>query len=156
MNSGFWELTDGKCEHISFVGLSIIADYPLTSKTVPTREALIERWRELTTGAAASTYDIVRFILPDAIERAGTTETEAVIKALEETEVETTSARRFVFTSNHDIMIGATGTNRLSEGHPVVCQFQWQNGTQLPVYPKEIMEEAGATYTYPPWSGPWD
>ena len=156
MNSGFWELTEGKCEGVTFVGIPIIAGYPLTSKTVPTREAIIERWGDLPNGAAASAYDFVRFILPDAIKRAGTTETDAVIKALEETDVETSGARRFVFTFNHDIMIGPAGPNRPGEDYVLVCMFQWQNGTQVPVYPKEIKEEAGVTYTYPDWTGPWD
>jgi hypothetical protein len=26
----------------------------------------------------------------------------------------------------------------------------------VPIYPKQLMEEVGATYVYPPWSGPWD
>ena len=43
---------------------------------------------------------------------------------------------------------------------PVVKEaFGWNDNYKLPevpVYPQEIMEEAGATYTYPPWSGPWD
>jgi len=35
--------------------------------------------------------------------------------------------------------------------------FQWKpDGTRVPVYPRELKEEAGATYTYPPWEGPWD
>jgi hypothetical protein len=98
----------------------------------------------------------VRFILPDAVKRAGTTETEAVIKALEKTDVETSMARRFVFTSSHDVMIGAAGPNIPSEDYMLVCLFQWQNGTQAPVYPKQVMQEAGATYKYPNWPGPWD
>lgn len=38
----------------------------------------------------------------------------------------------------------------------LVIAFQWQNGKQVPVYPKKIMEEAGVTYKFPDWSGPWD
>jgi hypothetical protein len=34
--------------------------------------------------------------------------------------------------------------------------FQWQDGIQVPVDPTKIMEEAGATLTFPDWSGPWD
>jgi branched-chain amino acid transport system substrate-binding protein len=104
---------------------------------------------------ATASYDAVRFILSDAIKRAGTTETEAVIKALEKTDVETSMARRFVFTSSHDVMIGAAGPNIPNEDYMLVCLFQWQNGTQVPVYPETIMKEAGATYKYPPWKGPW-
>ena len=35
--------------------------------------------------------------------------------------------------------------------------FQWQaDGKRVPIYPPEAMEEAGASYTFPDWSGPWD
>ncbi len=153
--SDFWQLTEGKCEHITVVGYPVVVGYPLTTKTVPTREAYIERWDEPITGVAASAYDTVRFILTDAIKRAGTIETEAVIKALEETDVETSCARRFVFTSSHDIMVGEAGPNRPTEDYFLVCLFQWQDGKMLPVYPIEIMKEANVTYTYPPWDGPW-
>ena len=152
----FWELTEGKCEYTSFVGLPIIAGYPWTNKTLATREAYIQRWGDLPDGYATATYDAVRFILPDAIRRAGTTETQAVIKALEKTDVETSIARRFVFTSSHDVMIGAAGPNTPSADYYLACMFQWQNGTQVPVYPKEIREGAGAIYKYPNWPGPWD
>ena len=70
----------GKCEYVSFVGLPIVAGYPLTNKTLPTREAYMQRWGEIPNVTATNAYDVVRFILPDAIKRAGTTETEAVIK----------------------------------------------------------------------------
>jgi branched-chain amino acid transport system substrate-binding protein len=156
MDAGFWQLTEGTCDSVSFVGLPIIGGYPLTNKTVPSREALIERWGALKTGAAAMVYDVVRFILPDAIRRAGTTETEAVIKALEETDVETSCARRFVFTQSHDIMVASAASSSSGDIYMLVCMFQWQNGTQVPVYPKEILNEAGASYTFPDWHGPWD
>ena len=155
-DSDYWEATDGKCEFVSFTGFPVVSGFPLTSKTVPMREAYIERWGEVPGVRSASAYDLVRFILPDAIKRAGSIDFEAVIAALEATEVETTLARRFVYTSTHDIMHGGAGLNRPSEDYLVVCLFQWQDGRQVPVYPKQIMEEIGATYKFPPWSGPWD
>jgi len=151
-----WDLTEGKCEFVSVIGYPVTAGYPLTTKTVPTREAYVNRWGELPTSFAAIAYDVVRFILPDAIKRAGTSEPEALVGALEETDVETSSARRFVFTSDHDVMIGRAGPNRPEEDYMLVCLFQWQNGVQVPVYPLEIMEETETIYTYPPWPGPWD
>jgi len=157
MNTNFWNLTEGKCESVAFLGTPITVGYPLTSKTVPTREALIARWGSVgALGTAAHAYDFVRFVLPDAIKRAGTTETEAVVNALEKTDIETSEARRLVFTSSHDVMIAATGLNRPEEDYTVVCMFQWQNKTQVPVYPMSIMQEAVATYIYPTWTGPWN
>ena len=152
-SSDFWEITEGKCEHIICSGSPIVAGYPLTSKTLPTRDAYVERWNESITSQAASVYDIVRFILSDAIDRAGTIETEAVIRALEETDIETSLARRFVFTSSHDIM-SVKGPEQ--KDYFFTAAFQWQNELLVPVYPKELMEEAGVTYTFPDWPGPWD
>lgn len=153
--SNFWEITEGNCESVSTAGFAITAGYPLTSKTIPTREAYLERWGEGPSFYAAAAYDIVRFLLPDALTRAGTTDIEAVIEALETINVETSSARHFVYTSSHDILIGEN-VNDPGEDYMLVCVFQWQDGKQVPVNPKQIMEEAGATYIYPPWEGPWD
>jgi branched-chain amino acid transport system substrate-binding protein len=150
-----WELTAGKCEKMATSGLSLVAGYPLTSKTLSARDAYIQRWGEYPGWMAALTYDAIRFILFDAIKRAGTIETEAVINALEETSIETTNARNFIFTPSHDMMMGDNLMNPEAD-YPLAILFQWQEGKQIPVYPKKIMEEAGATYTFPDWSGPWD
>jgi len=154
--SSFWELTQGKCEYVSFAGSPVVSGYPLTNSTLPTREAYNQRWGEMPYITAVGAYDMLRFILPDAIKRAGTTETEAVIKTLETTNVETSSARHFVFTSSHDVMVGSGAPNNPEEDYMVMCIFQWQNGTQVPMKPEAIMKEAGATYKYPPWNGPWN
>jgi len=151
----FWELTEGRCDTVSTYGYAITAGYPLTSKTLPTRQAYLDRWGELPNLGAAIAYDIVRFVLPDALERAGTTQVDAVIEALETVDVETSSARHFVYTSSHDIMAGEN-INDPRESYSVISGFQWQNGTMQPIYPRSLKEEAGVTYTYPDWSGAWD
>ena len=150
-----WEITDGKCEYISVSSFPVVAGYSITSKTIPDREAYINRWGEIPTNFAANAYDVLRYILPDAIERAGTIETEAVIEALETTSIETTNARDFVFTSSHDLMMGENPNNPEAD-YMLAMLFQWIDGKQVPVYPEKIMEEAGATYIYPDWPGPWD
>ncbi len=151
----FWNLTEGKCNSVSSIALPVVAGYPLTNKTLPTREAYLERWgTNVPNNPSAATYDTARFILPDAINRAATTETEAVIKALEKTYLETSLARRFAFTSSHDIMRGPN-VNRPGEDFYLMCMFQWQNGKQAIVYPKQCMIEAGVTYQFPSWQGPW-
>jgi len=149
-----WEYTNGKCAYVSAVANPTTAGYPLTNRTLAFREAYINRWGGPVQWSAAFAFDVLRFILPDAIKRAGTTETEAVIKALEETSVETTSTRNFVFTSTHDVMMGEN-PNNLDADYMLAIYFQWIDEKQVPVYPKKIMEEAGVTYKYPPWQGPW-
>jgi branched-chain amino acid transport system substrate-binding protein len=150
-----WDWTEGKCNFICVSALPIMAGYPLTSETLPAREAFISRWGETPGPWAAGAYDILRFVLPDAINRAGTIETEAVINALEETSIETSLAENFVFTESHDLMMGEN-PNDPDADYMMIMLFQWQNGEQVPLYPKKIMEEAGASYMFPDWSGPWD
>jgi len=60
-------------------------------------------------------------------------------------------ARHFAFTRSHDIMIGMPLENYLLQGY-----YQWQNGTQVPIWPEGIREEAGGTIKFPPWPGSWD
>jgi branched-chain amino acid transport system substrate-binding protein len=150
-----WEWTDGKCEAIATTNFPISTGYPLTSKTIPVRNAYITRWDETPNIAAGMVYDFVRFILFDAVERAGTIDSDAVVEALEETSVETTSAKNFVFTDSHGLMVGEN-VNDPDADYILPMSFQWQNGELVPVYPEKIRLEAGATYTYPPWPGPWD
>ena len=154
-DSDGWEVTDGKCNHMDFGESPTSAGYPFTTKTLPTREAYFERWGESITLGAAYWYDALRFIFTDSIERAGTIETEAVIKALETVSVETSNARNFVFTESHALMMG-TDANDPNADYPIIIGFQWQDGVQVPVDPRKIMEEAGATITFPDWPGPWD
>ena len=150
-----WEWIEGKCNNMDFGTLPTTAGYPFTSKTLQTRDAYMDRWGEAITMGAANFYDAIKFILADAIERAGTIETEAVIKTLETTSVETSNARNFVFTESHALMMGKDA-NDPNEDYPIVIGFQWQDGVQVPVDPRKIMEEAGATLTFPDWSGPWN
>ena len=152
-----WEWTEGKCKYVTTLMESVTAGYPLTSKTLPFRESYIDKWGEIPTNTAGSTYDIIRFVLPDALERAGTTESEKVIKALEETHIETSLARNFAFTSTHDVMYSEGMMSNPDDFGHISALFQWQeDGTLVPIHPKQLMEEAGATYIFPDWSGPWD
>jgi len=140
-----WEWTEGKCENVI---PAPSYGYPVTSKTLETEEAYFERWGTEISPPALFNYDTLRFILYEAIKRAGTTETEAVIAALEETSVETSFFKTFTFTPNHDSMWSP-------DDDAIV--FQWQaNGERVPIYPPEVVQDAGATYTFPDWPGPWD
>ena len=152
-NPEAWDYTDGKCEDVCAAGQAVAAEYPLTSKTLATKQAYIDRGFEAHLTVVA--YDVMRFILADAIQRAGTIETEAVIKALEETSIETSSAKNFTFTKSHAVMMGSD-PNDPEADYMLDMLFQWQDGKLVPVYPKAIMEEAGTTYTFPDWPGPWD
>ena len=148
----FWEETDGKCKYTSYIGGVLTGEgYPLTNHTIQYIEEYTERWNDEL--GDPSGYNALRYILYDAINRAGTIETEAVIKALEETSIETVDRREFEFTSNHDILIAQSWDPETTSS--IVFQFQ-SEGERVPVYPIKIKEEVGGSYIYPPWSGPWN
>lgn len=152
-----WEQTDGKCSFITGLFIPVNARYPLTNKTLPFCDVYENRWNENASYNSAVTYDTIRFVLADALERAGSMDTEAVIKALENIEVETTLARHFAFTSSHDVLYKEGMFSDPDDYGHTSTLFQWQeDGKVIPIYPKWLMEEAGSTYQYPPWSGPWD
>jgi len=90
----------------------------------------------------------VRFILFDAVERVVFIDTDAIIEALEETSVETSNARDFVFNHSHSSMMGKDPNDQY-EDYPNVMCFQWQDGVQLTVDPRKTMEEEGASLTFP-------
>ncbi|MEJ2241556.1 MAG: ABC transporter substrate-binding protein, partial [Candidatus Bathyarchaeota archaeon] len=145
----FWESTEGKCAHETVTADALSVGYPVSSKSLPFLDEYNERWGEVPNYLASGAYDIIRFILPDTLARAGTLKTKEVIKALEEVDIETPTAPRFVFTSSHDVMYGS--------GYNELYFFQWQaDGTRVPVYPRELKEKEGATYTFPDWPGPWN
>ena len=150
-----WEITDGKCEFISSAAWPITAGYPLTNKTLPDREAYIDRWNEIPDYGGGFAYGLMRYVLPDAIRRAETLEVNAVIEALEQTSIETCLAENSCFTSSHDSVMGENPSDPDAD-YLLVILFQWIDGKQVPVYPKRIMEGAEVTYTFPDWSGPWD
>jgi branched-chain amino acid transport system substrate-binding protein len=145
----YWQTTDGKCEYETSFADPVSMGYPMSNETLPMRNAFIEKWGYPPIVFPVTVYDIIHFILPDAIERAGTIETDEVIQALEDIDIETASSSRLRFTSSHDFLVTTESTMLGMLG-------QWQNGAQVPVYPKKIMEEAGASYMFPDWPGPWD
>jgi branched-chain amino acid transport system substrate-binding protein len=151
----FWNITSGNTEFAitKNVGLSLL--YPITKETNAVRDAFLARWGQPMRATSASAYDVVKFFLAGAINRAGTTETDAVIKALEGTNVDTVLTNDFRFTSNHDIYVEASGMMNLSKTTMLYIVIQWQNGVQVPIFPESLRIAAGATLKYPPWSGPW-
>jgi branched-chain amino acid transport system substrate-binding protein len=153
----FWNTTSGKAEFMLLKNTGLSISYPITSQTEPVKDAFLARWGGVPglTDLSASSYDVVKFFLADAITRAGTTDTDAVIKALETTNIDTVLSSDFSFTSDHDIYVDASGMMNLSETTMLYIVVQWQNGVQVPIFPDSLRKAAGGTLLYPPWQGPW-
>jgi len=141
---GFWEATEGKGEYtLANVVNAGNAPSECTPLTMKFCKAYEDRWGIEPEGYGTSTSYQVVYTLKDAIERAGTIESEAVIKALEETDMMGVYGRIRFDPKSHQVIPsidpaeGAVGTI-----------FQWQAGKRVVVFPPKI---AVGTIKLPPW-----
>lgn len=124
---------------ISELTTNFVARAPLTEKTIAWRDRFVGRYRRPPIYTAAGAYDAV-LLYADAIERAGSTDTDALVKALEATDF-VGAGGRVTFDPTHDVMHRRDLVNQLF--------VQWQqNGKRAVIWPKTLA--AGAMIN-PPW-----
>ena len=99
-------------------------------------EAYKNKWgEELQAGHfPALGYDGV-YVLADAIERAGTLEQDALIKALESTDYPGGAVGRIRF-NNHEFVFGED-----PQSEAILVVYQWKKGKRVPVFPESVAEE---------------
>lgn len=137
-SSRFWEDTLGNA--ISHVDL-IQGSYrvALTDKTVEWYDRYLEKYGVSPDYPSGYTYDAI-FMLADAIERAGSTDPDALVKAMEASDY-TGVAARWVFEDNHNSKFGP--------GYRVMGMTQWQDGGERQViWPPELKT---GDFILPPW-----
>jgi branched-chain amino acid transport system substrate-binding protein len=141
---GFWKATEGKGEYalasVVNAGNSPSKATPWTMKFV---EAYTKRWKVEPEGYGTSSSYMAVYVLKDAIERAGSLNPDAIISALEKTDMMGVYGRIKFNPKNHQIIPsidpneGAVGTI-----------FQWQAGKRVVVFPPKI---AMGEIKLPPW-----
>lgn len=140
---GFSAATEGRGEY-TMVHLVNAGNAPaqVTPLTIPFCDAYKNRWNiEVEGYGTSSSYQAI-YTLADAIERAGSTESDKVIAALEKTDM-TGVYGRVRFDKNHQIIPS------LDPAEGAVPQvIQWQNGKRETVLPAKI---ATAKVQLPPW-----
>lgn len=148
---GWLDATGGFGAYTATVGI-YATGVEVTPATVPFIERFQAEFGELPL-FTAGTYDAL-FILADAIRRAGSLETDAVIKALEATDYVSTIGR-IVFDELHDPIWGPE--------HITGLGVQWQDGAPVAFWPREwrpdptklpdlVVSTAGTVpYVIPPW-----
>jgi branched-chain amino acid transport system substrate-binding protein len=141
---GFWEATEGKGEYcLANVVNAGNAPSNATAWTMKFVNAYKKRWNIEPEGYGASTSYMTPYVLKDAIERAGSLKSDAVVSALENTN-----------------MVGVYGLIKFDpKSHQVVPStdpekgavgtiFQWQAGKRVVVFPQKI---AMGEIKLPPW-----
>lgn len=115
---------------------------PLTAKTIPFFDEFRKRTNRAPVYTAFGAYDAVH-IYADAVKRANSTATDAVIKELEKTD-HVGIPGVIQFDENHDVKPGSTGNKG-----PSLLFAQWRDGCKREVvYPKAVKT---ADFAYPAW-----
>lgn len=140
---GFWEATNGKCAY-SVVTLSETGNVPsnATPKSMEFYNKFKERWEvpPRSTGCV-SAYESL-FVLKDAIERADSLEDDALIQALETTNLPAVRGT-IRFDKNHQVVYGYDPSNSV-----LGCWVQWQDGHRVQIFPEVA---AMGKIQMPPW-----
>lgn len=130
MLSSFWRDTEGACEYEFTAGVKA----PLTDKSLQFWDKFESQKGHLPFYTSVNSYD-APFILKQAIERAGSTNADDLVSALEKTDY-----------------VGAAGRYKFNERHEpegfVLPYGQWREGKKIAIWPPE---NAVANYKLPPW-----
>jgi branched-chain amino acid transport system substrate-binding protein len=141
---GFYKATEGKGEY-SLASLVNAGNAP--SKATPWTMKFVQAYQKKyglePEGYGTSSSYMAVYVLKDAIERAGSLDSDAVIAALEKTDMEGVYGKIKFNPKNHQVVPsvdpkeGAVGTI-----------FQWQAGKRIVVFPPKI---AMGEIKLPPW-----
>jgi len=141
---GFWEASKGNCEYtVVDVVNGGNAPATITPWTMKFVNAYKKRWGLEPEGYGTSSSYMAVYALKDAIERAGTLDADAVVKALEEIDLMGVYGRIRFDPKSHQV-IPSTDPNEGAVG----AMFQWQDGKRVVFWPA-----AGAMgeLKLPPW-----
>jgi branched-chain amino acid transport system substrate-binding protein len=131
-NSAFWNDTNGATAGVVYQAVSG-PDAGISPKTLPFTDAFKKRFGNFPSYAGYTAYDEVYFIA-DAIHRAGSTDADKLVAALEKTDWEGTIGRVQFYGPNDQF------THSIKYGPGLITgeMLQWQDGKQVTVWPKQI------------------
>ena len=141
---GFWKATNGKGAYtLCNVVNAGNAPSEATPWTMKFYNAYTKRWGVEPEGLGTSSSYMAVYVLKDAIERAGSLNSDKVVAGLEKTDVMGVYGRLRFDPKSHQVI----PANDPKEG-AVGSILQWQDGKRVVVYPKSI---AKGEIQLPPW-----
>jgi branched-chain amino acid transport system substrate-binding protein len=130
--STFWKDTNGAANGVAFNMFSA-ADVAVTPKTIPFATAFQKRYGVTPSYAGYTAYDDV-YIFAEAFKKAGGTDADKVVAAMEQTD--------WVGTIGHIQYLGRdspfTHGMRIGAGFISGLLVQWKDGKQVTVWPKDV------------------
>jgi branched-chain amino acid transport system substrate-binding protein len=141
---GFWKASEGKGEY-ALANVVNAGNAPSNASdwTMKFYDAYAKRWGVEPEGYGTSSSYMAVYVLKEAIEKAGTLDSDAVVTALEKTDMMGVYGRIKFDPKSHQVIPsldpneGAVGTI-----------FQWQAGKRIVVFPESI---AMGEIKLPPW-----
>src|SRR3954469_11661845 len=131
-NSTFWKDTNGATEGVLYQSVSG-PGVAVTSKSVTFADAFQKKFGNFPSYAGYTAYDEV-YMIADAVRRAGSTDPDKMVDALEKTDWEGTIGRIQFYGKEDQFTHGL----RYGKGFITGLVSQWRDGKQVPVWPKEV------------------
>jgi len=129
MGKRYWNETNGMCEFETAVGWDF-GSVEITKKTAAVYNVLFNRIKEIPFMTAYTCYDAI-YLLKEAAERAGSLESDAVVRELEKTDYAATFGRVAFHPKGHKWPHGTVW----GAGYQTFIGFQWQAGKMVAVWP---------------------
>jgi branched-chain amino acid transport system substrate-binding protein len=136
----FWKDTNGATDSVIFM-TATAPDVAVTPKTIPFAKDFTAKFGMPPAYDGYSAYDEV-YMIADAIKRAGGTDPDKLVAALEKTDYVGTLGRMQFQGRDSQFTHGI----KIGPGHVTGLMQQWQNGKQVTVWPKE---DANAGMAFP-------
>ena len=131
-NETFGKDTNDAAEGVLYQGVSG-PNVAVTPKSVPFAEGFKKRYGNFPSYAGYTAYDEVYYIA-DAVKRAGSTEADKLVAALEKTDWEGTIGRVQFYGKDDPF----THSIKYGKGLITGLMLQWQSGKQVSVWPKDV------------------
>ena len=139
-NSSFWKDTNGATEGVLYQGVSG-PGVATTPKTLPFVEAFQKKYGNFPSYCGYTAYDEVYYLV-EAVKRAGSTDSDKLVTALEATDYEGTIGR-VAFLPKGDPQVHGLKTGT---GFITGLMLQWQDGKQVNLWPANL---ANGKLTFP-------
>jgi len=131
-NSTFGKDTNDASDGVLYQGVSG-PNVAVTPKSVPFAEGFKAKFGNYPSYAGYTAYDEVYYIA-DAVKRAGSTDADKMVEALEKTDWEGTIGRTQFYGKDDPF----THSIKYGKGLITGLMLQWQDGKQISVWPKEV------------------
>lgn len=131
-NSTFWKDTNGAADGVLYNAVSG-PGVAVTPRTLPFVDAFQKKYGNLPSYAGYTAYDEV-YMIADAVKRAGGTDSDKLVDAMEKTDYVGTIGR-VAFKPKGDPHVHGLKTG---PGYITGLMLQWQDGKQVNVWPKNL------------------